>query len=167
MQVIKILISEKLTTAKFALNKASSGNILELCQAYLQLLNEFCDDLHKLNKEPAINLSQSSPLARELGEQTRKAILTEFELTNQERNHIDSLFKSFTNITGFDAVQTFNQLEYKGFADWELRATNEVRLKNDDNSQKMTVQEAIEMAGLLRRKAYVIYKTTFFTDQSK
>lgn len=162
MQIIKVLISEKLTNAKFALNNASTVNILELCEVYLQLLNEYCDDLDQI-KSPEIALYQSSPLARQLNEQTGKAIQIEFELTTRERNKIDSLLKSFTTITGFDAVQTFNQLEYKGFTEWELRA-NEVRLKNDDNGEKMSVPEAIEIAGILRRKAYVIYKTTFFTD---
>lgn len=161
MQLVKLLISEKLTNARFALQRASSENIIEMCQNYLLLLNEYRDELRKLRGTPELDLQQSSSFMRELVEQTRKAILTEVETTTNARNHTESLLKSFTTISGYEAVQTFNQLEYKGFHEWELRA-NEVRLKNDDNGEKITIQTAVETASLLRRKAYVIYKTTFF-----
>ncbi|MBX7173165.1 MAG: hypothetical protein K1X72_19505 [Pyrinomonadaceae bacterium] len=161
MQIIKLLISEKITNAKFALRNASSENIIELCREYLRLLDEFRDELDKLRGTPEINSSPNSLLARELIEQTRKAIRAEVELTTEEFNNTEALLNSFVSISDYDAVQTFNKLEYKGFIEWELRA-NEVRLKDDSNQEKFTAQEAIKIAGELRRKAYVIYRTTFF-----
>lgn len=161
MQVIKLLISEKVANAKFALKNANSENIIDLCREYLRLLDEFRDELYKLRGTPEINSSPSSLFVRELLEQTRKAIRTEVVLTTEEYNQTEVLLKSFTSISEYEAVQTFNRLEYKGFAEWELRA-HEIRLKNDDNGEKITIQAAIELAGELRRNAYVIYKTTFF-----
>lgn len=166
MQIIKLLISEKLTNAEFALKQASSENIIAVCQNYLHLLNEYRDELYKVREMPLIDNYQSSYLARELAEQMRNSIRSALELATSERNKTESLLKSFTNIGGYEAVQTFNQLEYKGFSDWELRA-NEVRLKNDDNDEKFTIQEAVELASLLRRKAFIIYKRTFFGDLSE
>ena len=117
--------------------------------------------LFKFRGAPEINLQNPSSLARELIEQTRKAIRAAIEITTRERNKMESLLKSFTSISGYEAVQTFNQLEYKGFTEWELRA-NQVRLKNDDNDETFTIQAAVEIASSLRRKAFIIYKTTFF-----
>jgi hypothetical protein len=92
-------------------------------------------------------------------EQTRKAIRGAVESTTRERNEIESLLKSFTVISGYDAVKTFNQLEYKGFSEWELRA-NQVRLKTDTNNEHFTIEEAVKTASLLRRQAFLDYKTT-------
>lgn len=156
------MISEKITNAEFALKRAGSDDIIESCRDYLKILNEYRDELYKLRGTPEISNYQSSPFARELVKQTRQSIRSEVELTTQKRNNTESLLKSFTVISGYEAVQTLNQLGYQGFSEWELRA-NEVRLKNDDNGEIFTIQEAVELASLLRRKAYIIYKTTFFT----
>ncbi len=160
MLITELLLNENLLNAEFALKQSNSENIVENCQTYLLLLNEYMDALHKLRGRPEINLHQSSSLARELIEQTRKTIRTAVEITTRERNQTESLLKSFTLISGYEAVKTLNQLEYKGFAEWELRA-NEVRLKNDDHNEKLTVQEAVGVAAQLRRKAYISYKVTF------
>lgn len=161
MLIAKLLVNENLLKAEYNLNQADSDNIIELCRNYLLLLNEYRDELYKLRGTEEINLQQATPLARKITEQVRKAIRTAVEITTQERNQTESLLESFTSISGYEAVKTFNQLEYKGFADWELRA-NEVRLKNDTNNERLTVQEAVDMASQLRRDAYVAYKTTFF-----
>ena len=152
--------NENLLDAERMLKKASSDNIVELCEKYLQLLNEYRAELYKFRGTPEINLQQSSPLARELVEQKRNAIRTELEIITRKRNETESLLESFTSINGYEAVKTFNQLEYKGFTSWELRA-NEVRPRNDDNNERMTMQEAVETASLLRREAYVTYQVTF------
>jgi hypothetical protein len=124
------------------------------------LLNEYRRELYKFRGTPEINPQQSSPLARELVEQKRNAIRTELEIITRKRNETESLLQSFTSINGYEAVKTFNQLEYKGFISWELRA-NEVRPRNDDNNERMTIQEAVETASLLRREAYITYQVTF------
>ena len=48
----------------------------------------------------------------------------------------------------------FNQRSYDGHDDWELRASG-VRFHGGDNSDLMTIQEAVDLASLLRRKDYV------------
>jgi hypothetical protein len=162
MLMIKLLENDTLLNAEFALNQANCSNIIELCEKYIKLLTEYREELYKFRGAPEINLFQATSLARELAEQTRKSIRSAVEMTTRERNHTESLLKSFTAISGYEAVKTFNQLEYKGFTDWELRA-NQVRLENDVNNEKITLQEAVETASLLRREAYISYKTTFFS----
>lgn len=152
------MLNDNLLQAEQAMKKATCDNIIELCENYLLLLNEYRDELYKFRGTPEINLQESSPLARELIDQTRKAIRSAVEMTTRERNEIERLLDSFTLISGYDAVKTFNQLEYKGFSEWELRA-NEVRLKTDINNERLTLQEAVETASLLRREAYIKYKT--------
>lgn len=159
MLITNLLVSENLLQAERALKKATCDNIIELCEKYLLRLNEYRDELYKFRGTPEINLQASSSFARELVDQTRKAIRSAIETTARERNEIESLLRSFTAISGYDAVKTFNQLEYKGFSEWELRA-NQVRLKTDTNNEHFTIQEAVETASLLRRQAYVDYKTT-------
>jgi hypothetical protein len=50
-------------------------------------------------------------------------------------------------------VDIFNQRSYEGHDDWELRASG-VRFHGGD-SDLMTIQEAVDLASLLRRKDYV------------
>lgn len=159
MLITNLLVNEKLLQAEQALKKATCDDIIELCEKYLLLLTEYREELYKFRGTPEISLQSSSSVARELIDQTRKAIRGAVEMTTRERNETESLLKSFTTISGYDAVRTFNQLEYKGFSEWELRA-NEVRLKTDTNNERFTIQEAVETASLLRRQAYVDYKTT-------
>jgi hypothetical protein len=153
------MVNENLLQAERALKKATCDNIIELCEKYLSLLYEYREELYKFRGSPEINLQSSSSLGRELVDQTRAAIRNAVEKTTRERNETESLLKSFTVISGYDAMKTFNQLEYKGFSEWEMRA-NEVRLKTDTNNERFTVQEAVETASLLRRQAYVEFKTT-------
>jgi hypothetical protein len=158
--MMNLPVNENLQNAEQRLKKASCDNIIELCEKYLQLLNEYREELYKFRGTPEINLQQSSPLARELVEQKRNAIRTELEVITRKRNETEALLQSFTSINGYEAVKTFNQLEYKGFISWELRA-NEVRPRNDDNNERMTIREAVETASLLRREAYIAYQVTF------
>jgi hypothetical protein len=161
VQIVKLLVNENLLNAEIALNKANSGNIIELCRAYLSVLSEYRDELYKLRGTPEINLRQTSPLARELTEQVRKSIRSAVEVTTRERNQTENLLESFTAINGYQAVETFNRLKYKGFEGWEMQASG-VRLKdNAGNEEKFTIREAVEKAGLLRREAYITNKTTF------
>ncbi|HEX9961962.1 MAG TPA: hypothetical protein VGB00_13590 [Pyrinomonadaceae bacterium] len=161
--MMNLPVNENLLSAEQALKKATCDNIVELCEKYLQSLKEYREELYKFRGAPEINLQQSSPLARELREpveQKRNAIRTELEIITRKRNEIESLLQSFTSINGYEAVKTFNRLEYKGFISWELRA-NEVRPQNDDNNERMTIHEAVETASRLRRQAYIAYQTTF------
>ena len=160
MTIINLLINESLIDAELALGKATSDNIVELCRNYLKLLTEYRDRLYELRGMPEINIKQPSPLGRELIEQSRKAVRAAVEITVRERNETESLLESFTAISGFDAAETFNQLKYKGFDSWEMRAGG-VRFKNGADDKPIPVQEAVDLAGRLRRDAYVADRTTF------
>ena len=150
-----------MTRAELALSKATSDNIDELCRNYLKLLTEYRDRLYELRGIPEINLKQaSSTHGRELVEQTRKAVRAAVEITVRERNATESLLESFTSISGYEAAQTFNQLNYKGFSAWELRAKG-IRLKDGAGDEAIPVEEAVNLAGKLRREAYVADKITF------
>lgn len=161
MTIINLLINERLIDAELALSKATSDNIVELCRIYLKLLTEYRDQLYELRGIPEINLKQSSSvLGRELVEQARKAVRAAVEITVRERNATESLLESFTSINGFEAAETFNQLQYKGFSAWELRAKG-IRPKDGAGDEPIPVEEAVSLAGQLRREAYVADKITF------
>jgi hypothetical protein len=152
------LENKNLLNAEIALSQATSENIIELCRVYLGLLDEYRDELYKFRGAPEIDLRQAAPAARESIEQTRRSIRAAVESITERRNQTESLLRSFTAINGADVVKTFNQLEYKGFIGWELRS-NRIRLES--SGEQLTVQEAVEIAGLLRRRAYLADKTTF------
>jgi hypothetical protein len=156
-----LLINEKLLKAELALEQASSDNIIELCRNYLQLLGSYRDELYELRNLPEINFKQQSTLGRELIEQSRKALRAALEITVRERNRTQSLLDSFTTITGYQASETFNRLKYKGFNTWEVRSGG-IRSKNTDNDEFLTISEAVETAGELRRQAYVEQQITFY-----
>jgi hypothetical protein len=160
MLMMNLPDNENLLGAEQRLKRATRDNIVELGEKYLQLLKEYRDELYKFRGAPEIDLRQASPPAREPVEQKRNAIRTELEIIARRRHETESLLQSFTSINGYEAVKTFNQLEYKGFTSWELRA-NEVRPANDDNNERMTIREAVEAASLLRREAYINYQVTF------
>jgi len=161
MLILEMLFNEKLIEAEIELKQAKSDDIIDLCRNYLQILTEYREDLYKLRGSPKINLEQSSRLARELVEQVRKAIRSTVELTTLKRNQTELLLESFTSISGYEAVVTFNRLKYKGFDNWELKS-NSVNVRNNGEFEQIALQEAVEAASLLRREAYLTDKTTFF-----
>jgi hypothetical protein len=163
MLIIELLVNESLIKAEFALHQANSGNIVELCREYLQLLTGYRDELYKLRGVPEIDLQQPSTLARELVEPVRKAIRTAVEITTREHNHTTRLLKSFTSISGYEVVRTFNRLKYRGFDNWELKAGS-VNSQNNGGFEQIAIQEAVDAASLLRREAYITGKTTFFGE---
>jgi hypothetical protein len=71
------------------------------------------------------------------------------------------LLESFTSISGYQAIDTFNRLKYKCFDDWQLGA-NSIRPESHNKGIKMTIQEAVEAAGLLRREAYITKQIVFY-----
>ena len=161
MLIIEMLFNEKLIKAESDLNRAKSDNIIELCREYLRILTEYREDLYKLRGSPKINLQQPSGLARELVEQVRKAVRATVEITTLKRNQTELLLESFISISGYEAVDTFNRLKFRGFDNWELKA-NSINSQSNGGSEQIAMQEAIETASLLRREAYIADKTTFF-----
>jgi len=161
MLIVEMLINENLLKAETDLNQANCDNIIECCRRYLQMLTEYRKDLYKLRGSSEKKFRQTTPLARELFEQVRKAIRSAVEVTTRECHRTELLLNSFTSITGYEAVKTFNRLKYRGLDNWELKA-NSVNSHNTDGFDQIAMQEAIETASLLRREAYIAGKTVFF-----
>lgn len=158
MKIVNLLINEDLLKAELALEKASADDVVELGITYLEKLKEYREQLHQLGGIPEISFAQQSRLGRELIEQSRKAVRAAIEVTTNERNRVESLVDSLTMINGWDAATTFNRLKHKDSTDWEL-AGAEVRIAS--NGERMTVTEAVETAGKLRREAYISGKIVF------
>ena len=155
-----ILVNENLHDAELAFNQATVETIVQRCREYLSLLSAYREKLYKLRGTPEICLHQPSMVARELVEQTRKAIRTSLEVTTKERNKIEALLKSFTSISGYEAADTFNRLKYRGLENWERKAGG-IRSNNDTDDTLFSIQEAVDIAGNLRRDAYIAHKITF------
>ena len=143
-------LEEKLLKARLALDQATSENIIEFCKQYLALLAGYRAELYKLPDMLDLNRHSKSSSSRVEVSDTRKEVRAAIEHTTQERNRAEALLLSFTAVSGYEATATLNRLKYKGHDNWELRAGG-VRW-GDNNDNKMTVQEAVEAASLLRRE---------------
>ena len=149
-------LEQKLHHAKIALDGATSENIIELCKQYLALLAEYRDELYRLPDTLELNLrSRSSPVRKDVDD-TRKAVRAAIEHTTRERNWAEGLILSFTAISGYEAVETFNRQKYKGREDWQLSAGGAGFGDGVDGGQKMTMREAVETASLLRREEHIV-----------
>jgi len=145
-------LEEKLLKARLALDGAASESIVELCKQYLALLAEYRAELYKLPDTLDLNRHSKSSSSRAEVDDTRKEVRAAIERTTQERNRAGALLLSFTAVSGYEATATLNRLKYKGHDNWELRAGG-VRW-GDNNNSRMTVQEAVEAASLLRREEH-------------
>lgn len=146
-------LEEKLTYAKDALKRATRENIIELCKQYLAVLAEYRCKLYELQwtsrtRQP---FASSSPENIVL---TRKTIRAAIENTTKERHGTEMLLFSITTISGYEAVEIFNRQKYEGRDDWELRSSG-VKSTGVSGGDLMTIQEAVDLAGLLRRDEYV------------
>jgi len=149
-------LEEKLRKARLALDGATSGSIIELCKQYLALLAEYRAELYKLPDTLGLNRHSKSSSSRAEVSDTRKEVRTSIEHTTQERNRAGALLLSFTAVSGYEATATLNRLKYKGHDNWELSAGG-VRW-GDNNDHRLTVQEAVEAASLLRREEHIAMK---------
>jgi len=144
-------LEQKLQASKQAIDRATSESIVKQCQEYLVLLAEYRSQLYEL--QPGLNQKSASPsLSEEVTD--RKTIREAIERTTQERNRTQLLLLSFTTVSGYEAVEIFNRRNYGGHDDWELRASG-VKFRGGDNSDLMTVQEAVDLASLLRREDHL------------
>jgi len=146
-------LEERLHNTKRALTKATSENIIERCKQYLALLAEYRGELYKLPDRLGINLRSVSTSLRKDVDQTRKAVRVAIEELTREHNRTAALLRSFTAVSGYEAVETLNRRNHKGHDDWILRAGG-VRF-GDSDADRMTVQEAVETASLLRRENHI------------
>jgi hypothetical protein len=145
-------LEEKLQASRQALNSATSENIVDQCKQHLALLAEYRIQLYKLQDLPGVRQKSTPPLSGEVPD--REAIRAAIETTTHERNRTQVLLLSFITVSGYEAVEIFNQRSYEGHDDWELRAGG-VKFPGGDNSDLMTIQQAVDLASTLRRKDYV------------
>jgi hypothetical protein len=145
-------LEEKLQASNQALNTATSENIIEQCKQHLGLLAEYRTQLYELRDVPGVRQPSTPSPSGEV--QDRDAIREAIKRTTQDRNRTQVLLLSFTTVSGYEAVEIFNQRCFEGHDDWELRASG-VGSHGGDNSDLMTIQEAVDLASLLRRKDYI------------
>ncbi|HEY8227326.1 MAG TPA: hypothetical protein VIG25_18790 [Pyrinomonadaceae bacterium] len=157
-------LEEKLQHSRCALKGATSENIIELCKQYLALLADYRSQLYKLQGTSGIHQQSLSFSSREDVSETRKVVRAAIENTTQERNRTELLLLSFTTVSGYEAVVVFNRLKYMGHVDWELRASG-VKFSDGTDRDLLTIQEAVDIAGLLRREEHVAAQA--FKQESK
>ena len=140
---------EKLHHARHALNRATRENIVDLCKRYLALLAEYRSQLYELANSGIRQRSESSSLT-----DARKSVRAAIENTTQERNRTEMLLLSITTVSGYEAVEMLNSQRYEGHGDWELRASG-IKSKGSSAHDLMTIQEAVDIASLLRRDEHI------------
>lgn len=152
-------LAERVSNAGLAIDQANSETLVELCQKYLELLNEYRRELLMLPS--ALDLDPKAPSASspEQVNTNRKTVRLTVENTTQERNRIEALLRSFTAVSGYEAVETLNSRKYQGHADWELKASG-VRPASGDSASTLeaaalSIHDAVATASLLRREAYL------------
>ena len=148
-------LEEKLQNTRRALEGANSENIIELCKQHLALLAEYRSHIYKLRRtysldQPSVHGGPSPEGLKD----TRKVVRAAIENTTQERNRTEMLLLSLTTVSGYEAAKIFNRLKYMGHVDWEVRASG-VKFSDGSSRDLLTIQEAVDIAGLLRRDEYV------------
>lgn len=146
-------LEHRLQASKQAVNRATSESIVEQCKQYLALLAEYRTQLYELRGTPGVSQQSASTSLPQVAPD-RKTIREAIETTTLERNRTQLLLLSFTTVSGYEAVEIFNQRKYEGHDDWELRASG-VKFRGGDNNDLMTIQEAVELAGMLRREDHL------------
>jgi hypothetical protein len=146
-------LEERLHNTKRTLDEANPENIIEQCKQYLSLLAEYRSELYKLPDNFDLN-PKASPSSLEDVESLRKAVRAAIEDLTQEHNSTAALLLSFTAVSGYGAVETFNSRNYRGHDDWEL-SSGGVKHSGNLDAEKMTIQEAVGVASLLRREAHI------------
>ena len=147
-------LEQRLQASKQAVNRATSESIVEQCKQYLALLVEYRTRLYELQGTPGVSQHSASPSPAPQLVPDRKTIREAIETTTRERNKTQLLLLSFTTVSGYEAVEIFNQRKYEGHDDWELRASG-VKFRGGDNNDLMTIQEAVDLASMLRREAHL------------
>jgi len=146
-------LERDLKESKTALHKANRDNIVDQCKRYLTLLDEYRIRLYELAPGTG-QLPPATPISPLAEIPDRKAIREAIEITTRERNTTQVLLMSFTTVSGYEAVEIFNERKYQGHDDWELRASG-VKFQGGGALDLMTIQEAVQLASVLRREDYV------------
>jgi hypothetical protein len=147
-------LEEKLQNTRRALEGANSENIIELCKQHLALLAEYRSHLYEFRHTFSIDKRSVHARSPQDLNDTRKVVRAAIENTTQERNRMEMLLLSLTTVSGYEAAKIFNRLKYMGHVDWELRASG-VKFSGGTSRDLLTIQEAVDIAALLRRDEYV------------
>jgi len=151
MKIVKSLVNEQLLRAEADMRAGTPEDVVSHAEGYLLLLETYVNRLRDLKGIPRVADAGQSPFARELVEQIRGAIRAAIENATSERNRIESLLDSFTRVSGWNAVETFNLLQYRNACDWELIGT---QVRTASRGANMSVTDAVLEAKRLRREAY-------------
>jgi hypothetical protein len=146
-------LEKQLQESKHALQRATSQNVIEHCKHHLALLANYRSKLYELQETLGLDQASASTTLREVPD--RSAIREAIETTTHERNRTQVLLLSFTTVSGYEAVEIFNERKYEGHEDWELRSTG-VKFQGGSDGDLMTIQEAVDLASLLRREDYLL-----------
>jgi hypothetical protein len=147
-------LEEKLRRARLALDGATSERVIELCKQYLVLLAEYRVELYKLPDTLRLNHNSTSSSSWAEVDDTRKEVRAAIEETTNERKWAEGLILWFTAISGYGAVETLNWGKFRGHDNWELRAGG-VCTNGGTDSERMTIQDAVDAASLLRREEHI------------
>jgi hypothetical protein len=165
MRILSLLINEDVVKAEREFDRATSDNIDQLCREYIAVLDAYRSQLLDLRNIPEINYNENSALGRELISQSRTAVKAAIEVTVTAHYFVEALLESFTVISGWAAVETLNRLFYDGSTEWELRSGHIVSRRAEPDAS-IPIAEGVEVAGRLRREAYVANGITFI-DQGR
>jgi len=152
-------LEERFHKARRALDGATSETIIERCRQYLALLAEYRSELYKLADTLGDSLRSVGSSSREDFVSIRREVRVAIEEFTEEHNRTVTLLHSFTKVSGYNAVATLNRQKYRGRDNWELRASG-VRFGGGSHADLMTIQEAVDMASLLRREEYIAGNST-------
>ena len=151
MSTVRSLFNKKLIRAEADMRAGTPDEIVAQAQDYLFLLEEYVDRLRTLKGIPRVGDAGQSPFALELIEQIRGAVRSAIEHATSERNRIESLITSFTMVSGWSAVETFNMLGYRNACDWALVGT---QVRAASQGANMNITDAVAEAKRLRREAF-------------
>ncbi len=156
-------LEQKLQDSKQLLKSATSDNIIERCKQYLALLDEYRNRLYELREVP--DLRSESTVTRTTNDSPDRSVIREaIETTTSERNRTHVLLLSFTTVSGYEAVDVFNERKHEGHEDWELRASG-VKFPGGDDSDLMTIQEAVDLASQFRREDQIAQNSACRTTE--
>src|SRR5687767_9143593 len=138
MKVIGFPVNKPLRQADDEMRKGTPDDVVEHAEAYLRLLEEHMNGLRKVKWDPSNGQVAQSSMAREITYQIRSAVRCEIEGTTSERNRVGTLIESFTMVSGWSAVETFNLHNFRNACDWELVGTG---VKSISDGASMTIVE--------------------------
>jgi hypothetical protein len=155
MQFIDLFVNGRVLEAEAALRQASGDDVVAKCQDYLEALSAFRQELRELRVLSEIALDRQSSFGAELVSQARSAVRGVIETTVRETNRTESLLGFFTSINVHQAAEILNVCKYLSSSNWEA-GSGGVRYSNGVESGMMSVDKAVQVAGQLRRDAYVV-----------